>query len=419
AEQSLERVLENDEREEVDFFGATQEYLREETARAKAVSKNIDKIKESVHKTEKKELGIKELEEGTEGSGQSAVFLKDGLDIEEEKPQIYALAEEFKKNKKNRNTFFYVVIMGFIFALGAGTYFISIDIQDETRRAEINIREFDDINLQELVNTAREAEDRINKLKNELQTSKNDLEGKLDEIRRQTELRVAGLKTQNLSAEERGRMEAEIRREEQKRINTAQSEFEEQIAAKQRELNQARNKQGELEEQLKNKAQEYEERLKERMADYEKELKTKVSDYETQFKERLEKIQEQALSQRQSHQGELKETRELYEAKLKALAKQHEAELDYLKKYYTKQMENIQATRDKALENLRLALETQKNREIAELRNRLQKEYTELESKNSKTIAELEEVIKKYRFAFAFYTAKTREHGYVIDASEE
>lgn len=417
-EQSLERVLENDEKEEVDFFGATQEYLREETARAKAEGKNIEKVKETVSKQDKDASLMKE--EGKDGpGGQTAVFLKDGLDIEEETPQIYSLAEEFKKNKKNRNILFYVIILSFIVFLGAGTYFISRDIQDETRRAEINIREFDDINLQELVNTAKEAEDRINKLKNELQTSRNDLEGKLDEIRRQAELRVAGLRAQNLSAEERGRLEAEIRREEQKRINTAQSEFEEQIAAKQRELNQARSKQGELEEQLKNRAQEYEERLKERMADYEKELKAKVGDYETQFKERLEKIQEQALSQRQSHQGELKETRELYEAKLKALAKQHEAELEYLKRYYAKQMEAIQSARDKALDNLRLALETQKNREIAELRNRLQSEYSELEAKNSKTIAELETVIKKYRFAFAFYTAKTREHGYVIDASEE
>ncbi len=102
------------------------------------------------------------------------VFLSDELLVRNAKPEIYSLPEEFAKSKKNRNFFAYALILLYIAIIGAGVYLITAAEETKNKRVEVNIAEFRQFNLLELLAEKKENEEKLTQLQQELEKLRED-----------------------------------------------------------------------------------------------------------------------------------------------------------------------------------------------------------------------------------------------------
>ena len=85
------------------------------------------------------------------------------------KPEVYSLADEFAKSKKNKNFLVYVLIIVYVATIGIGVFFITTIEDNKSKRVEVNIAEFKQFNLMELLAQKRKHEAKLTKLQQELE----------------------------------------------------------------------------------------------------------------------------------------------------------------------------------------------------------------------------------------------------------
>ena len=95
-------------------------------------------------------------------------FFQNSL-AEVEKPAIYSLEVEFAKTKKNRDLKPYLIVCVFIFllivaAVGTGRY-----LDYKSKQIDINISDFEDIQLKETLNSVLEKEKELDRKTAELE----------------------------------------------------------------------------------------------------------------------------------------------------------------------------------------------------------------------------------------------------------
>ncbi|HOS32595.1 MAG TPA: hypothetical protein PLO95_05270, partial [Spirochaetota bacterium] len=86
------------------------------------------------------------------------VFLEQHLEERVGPPDLYDLQEEFKKNKKNKEIFYKLAMVLFFVITFFITYGITKFIEKNNSKININISDFTDVNLKEILNTARKYE---------------------------------------------------------------------------------------------------------------------------------------------------------------------------------------------------------------------------------------------------------------------
>lgn len=110
-------------------------------------------------------------------------FLNDDLLTKKSKPEIYSLPEEFAKSKRNRSYLVYGMILLYISAIGFGVYLLTSAEEQKNKRVEVNIAEFKQFNLDELLEKKREDEQKLAELQKELAKVKAE---SLEQIRKLT-----------------------------------------------------------------------------------------------------------------------------------------------------------------------------------------------------------------------------------------
>lgn len=110
-------------------------------------------------------------------------FLNDDLLTKKSKPEIYSLPEEFAKSKRNKSYLVYGMILLYASAIGLGVYLLTSAEEQKSKRVEINIAEFKQFNLDELLEKKRADEQRLAELQKELAKVKAD---SLEQIRKLT-----------------------------------------------------------------------------------------------------------------------------------------------------------------------------------------------------------------------------------------
>jgi hypothetical protein len=96
------------------------------------------------------------------------VFLSDELLVKNIKPEVYSLSEEFAESKKNKNILVYALIALYITVIGVGAFFLTTLEENKSKQVEVNIAEFRQFNLMDLLAEKRESEEKLTKLQQEL-----------------------------------------------------------------------------------------------------------------------------------------------------------------------------------------------------------------------------------------------------------
>jgi hypothetical protein len=90
------------------------------------------------------------------------IFLKDAEHIDAEKPQLYNLENEFARTRANRSLRVVFLVLGFVVLAVGATIFLTLYIDRQNRRIKVDIADFEDVTLKDLLSSARKNEDELN-----------------------------------------------------------------------------------------------------------------------------------------------------------------------------------------------------------------------------------------------------------------
>jgi hypothetical protein len=150
--------------------------------------------------------------------------------------EIYSLEDEFTKTKKNKNIGIYLTI-GLFFVVVIGSAFaFSVYIQSQNKNVEINISEFEDIRLKEVIDSARNHENNLDLLEIKLEILKVDQSKQILEVKQKYYQRELELLAEELPEKETDLKVAQIRTAEQREIAAINRSFDDQVQAKVQEI---------------------------------------------------------------------------------------------------------------------------------------------------------------------------------------
>lgn len=293
---------------------------------------------------------------GTEVS----LFLHEGTLAREDPPDIYSLGDEFVKAKKNRPFRLLGILIIFVIVLFAGTFFTTAYIREQTSRIAIDISDFEDLNLAELVALARDAEKNMSKLAKDMDFIKSRMSLEIENAVAGANRRIQEIQLNNRLSEQRKReMIQKIREEQAMQISNVKSQYTQKIADREGKIHELKKDMAQLQAQSKQRIFDYESRVNQRLKSYENQLEVNRSQTSEMMKKQQEEYEKQMVSQRRD-----------YDSEIKTLTSQRE-----------------------------------------ELQKKLQQEQ--------ERAAALNLYLLKYRNSLAVLANRTSEHGHIIDASRQ
>ncbi|MEW8119841.1 MAG: hypothetical protein AB2792_21985, partial [Candidatus Thiodiazotropha sp.] len=96
-----------------------------------------------------------------------ALFLHDIISEFRNRQQRYDVGEEFAKTKKNRSLLIYAVILGMVAVFSIGVYLLTDYIQKDSKNIIVDIDDFKDVKLQELLDTVKRYESGLQQARRE------------------------------------------------------------------------------------------------------------------------------------------------------------------------------------------------------------------------------------------------------------
>jgi hypothetical protein len=114
-------------------------------------------------------------------------FLSEELLAKSQKPEVYSLADEYAKSKRNKSFLVYFLVFSYIAAIGIGVFFIDKLEENRNKRIEVNIAEFRQFNLMELLMEQKENEEKLVKLQQELENLRTSSQKELEKLSPQSQ----------------------------------------------------------------------------------------------------------------------------------------------------------------------------------------------------------------------------------------
>jgi hypothetical protein len=149
---------------------------------------------------------------------------------------IYSLEDEFAKTKKNRNLGLYFSIgLFFLIVIGSAIGF-SLYIQEMNKNVEINISEFEDLRLKEVIDSARSHENNLDLLLIKLEILKVDHQKAILKVKQKYYKKEQNLLARELSVKATDRGLNQIRTGEKREIAAVTRSFQVQIDEKANEI---------------------------------------------------------------------------------------------------------------------------------------------------------------------------------------
>lgn len=136
---------------------------------------------------------------------ESESFLTTALHAAKDVGTTYDFETEFAKTKQNRSFLVWGVIAATILALGAAAYGVTRIIGEQAAKAPVDIRVFADLNLKDLLDTAKRNENDMSQAKQELAALDYDYRTRSEAADRSYASAVESIKTRNLGASQENR----------------------------------------------------------------------------------------------------------------------------------------------------------------------------------------------------------------------
>ncbi len=327
------------------------------------------------------------------------LFLQDEGHFEEKK-EDYSLAIEFAKAKKNKSFLFYFIVLSFIGLLGWGTYVMSEEIQKQSRRMNFNIADFEDLNLSDMLNKAKETEKELALLRQELEASKDKMEAEINRIKQEAAQKIQLVLTRKLPKKQEDQLIKQIKNEEAEAIWNLKLFHENQMKEKEKAISKVQDKLGNYEKKL--------------QKDFQKEKDGAL------------------LDQNRLHNLELETLKKTYENRITQLTIQNQKDLDNLKKYHNQLMTEIQKNYDNRISlleqnNLKSQEELKQKQTLFEQEalkttqkiKELEKKYQDqgnILKESSHHLAQKSALVENYQFALSTFTQTHKENGFILDA---
>ncbi|HEX3046545.1 MAG TPA: hypothetical protein VHY08_17440 [Bacillota bacterium] len=285
-------------------------------------------------------------------------FLSDDLLAGEPKINQYSLAGEFSRTRRNRLALVYGLVLVYILTLGIGAFLLINNENIKNNKLNVNISDFKQSNLTELLDTKKQDDQKISDLQKELDNLKQELQKETAKINQNSLTDSQILRLKSLSAEEQKKAIAELTKTQAAKVAQLTDEYNSKIKLKEQEL-----------------------------ANYQKK-----ADVENKKLNQTVKLNQEQLSQYQDAAAlSLQKQKQDYEIQLAKLRADHQAEIETLKSENDRNVETLMS-------------------QISQLQK--------AGSDNAGIISNLRAYLSSYRYALTSLAAETHENGFVIDARD-
>lgn len=228
-------------------------------------------------------------------------FITENVAEKYEKPKLYDLQKEFEKTKKNKQTFLWVMVFSFIAIIIIITIIFNIYIENKRRLTTFKIPEFQEINLKDLLDTAKKLQEKLDAAKEELNALKEEKNLKIQSIKDKISNDIQLVLVKNISKYQKDREVKNLKRERDKLIKEVNDKYDPLIAQKEQEI-----------------------------AEIQKEL----DKYDSRLNAQVKEAQKQLERYKELSALEMEKIKDLYEIKIKKLTQNYETRIDNLKEYY-------------------------------------------------------------------------------------
>jgi phage host-nuclease inhibitor protein Gam len=228
------------------------------------------------------------------------VFLREIVNEFRRKQQQYDVGVEFAKTRRNRSLLVPLTIIGLIAIFSVVVIGVTRYIQSASRSIQVNIQDFADVNLRDVLDEASRLQTQLAAARRELEQVRTTLENGVSQVERNRDRAIQLLQEEELSAAARNTRTQQLESQAQSEIASLNAEYLPRI-----------------------------EELDARIAD----LQDQIAQYDSRQLEQARE-QEQILdNQRQLHELEINQIREEYEAEIAEITDNYEREISELETY--------------------------------------------------------------------------------------
>jgi phage host-nuclease inhibitor protein Gam len=212
-----------------------------------------------------------------------------------EKP--YDLISEFQKTKKNRSPVVPLTLAVIVLVVGLGSWGITRIIDQRTKQITVDIKNFEDLNLRDLLDSAKRYNDDLDRVARELSVLQADMQNEIASVENKRKSDTDLLVAMNLAPTERDARQKTIDGEAKQATAAIQKRYASKIEAKRQEIAALQEKLAAYDTKSMDQAKKQQEALDNQQKIYEME-KQKLNDFYTARIASLEKsiTQEKANS---------------------------------------------------------------------------------------------------------------------------
>ncbi|MEI6874432.1 MAG: hypothetical protein WCL50_04785 [Spirochaetota bacterium] len=212
-------------------------------------------------------------------------FVKKAKDASSKLVATYNFEEEFAKTRKNRSLLVPLVTLGTILVLGVVSFGVSVWIEQRNEAAPVDVRSFEDLNLKDLLDSAKRNETDMRKAIADQTQLEFELRSALDAADRDYKSELDSIKVKaNSKAEETTQSAAAKKAWELKRTQITAS-FATRVAAKKAEIKAIQDKIDKYDQRLMKQANEQKAILDNAQRIFDNEKQTLTTQYEKRIKD--------------------------------------------------------------------------------------------------------------------------------------
>jgi len=207
-------------------------------------------------------------------------FLKKARAATKDVHEVYDLEGEFRKTRKNRSLLVPLVTIVTLAVLGLVAWGVANRIQAMNNAAPVDVASFEDLNLKDLLDTAKRNADDLSNAQSDLQQLNFDLKSSLDSADRDYAAAIETLRAKTLSAAELARQSADALSARDAKKRQIQASFTQRIAAKKAEIAAIQTKIDSYDQRMMKQAKDQQAVLDSATKKFDLEKQQLVSDYE-------------------------------------------------------------------------------------------------------------------------------------------
>jgi len=223
------------------------------------------------------------------------LFLKD-IQKEIGRSELYNLDEEFAKTKKNRSPVVWISIILFVVVFVGIAVLVNAYIQRESRNIAVNIEAFEDVNLRDVLDKAKQYDRELTEARRRLQDLQNAMEGEIEQLRASMQRQIDVLNTRNMTAAARNRDIAELESKFKADAEAVREQYRPKIEEVEREIALIEGKMAAYDSKMVEMAREQEEVLNNQQRLFEIRHQETVDYYEAQIAELKKRMEEERES---------------------------------------------------------------------------------------------------------------------------